>query len=347
MRQVECCFARVTNSAHGVRKSRCGRRVDQFHFRLPAFSPRTARIAAIGCPTDRSIDQLGPSSICRATETSPRPPARRLPRLGPKQAARFDAMAEYETTPDALRRATQSQNSRAHSVRTVATPQLEGERPPARPVFLEQPLFINALAGPSRQPPALGTKSVNAVAATSVPMQTSRVGGKALHHLGDSNMAFHHDVAAAHSRKRAAGEAEDDENAEPASRNAKRARAYGDQEGNATAAAVAAAAKRRQQRKPERGPGADKLHQDTQQWRQKYRKAFPSFTFYFDAIDEATQLTLGVAVKKLGAVRFTDCILHSSCTHTPLSPAVGRQLLLKEGDARRHGSADSDRRLRF
>lgn len=37
-------------------------------------------------------------------------------------------------------------------------------------------------------------------------------------------------------------------------------------------------------------------------WRAKYKAAFPTFTFYFDALDAATEHTVIKAVERLGAV---------------------------------------------
>lgn len=264
-------------------------------------------------------------------------------------------MATTETTPNSSRHATQPLNSRSHSVRTAATAALDDAVPPARPVFLDQPLFMNALAGPSRAPPVLGNKSVNG-GATSVPMQTTRIDGR---QFGDFNKA------STNTRKRTLAEttATARENGhspdESAARQVKRLRAAAGVvpvpgEGaaadvDAVAAATAAAIARRKQRKAERGAGIEKLQQDTQQWRQKYRKAFPSFTFYFDAIDEATQSTLGSAVRKLGAVR--HC--HSSRSRDlkkadGFVKTVGRQLLLQKGHARRDEPVhpDGNRRVR-
>ncbi|KAM0789393.1 hypothetical protein ACM66B_000221 [Microbotryomycetes sp. NB124-2] len=45
----------------------------------------------------------------------------------------------------------------------------------------------------------------------------------------------------------------------------------------------------------------NKLVQESATWRAKYKKAFPSFTFYFDALDPATEETLVRAVARLGA----------------------------------------------
>ncbi|GAA5868653.1 hypothetical protein JCM3774_003614 [Rhodotorula dairenensis] len=225
-------------------------------------------------------------------------------------------MAAVTTTPNSSRRATQSLNRRTHSVRTAAHAALDDAVPPARPVFLEQSLFINALAGPSRAPPVLGNKSING--ATSVPMQTSRLDGR---HFGTAVAGGGGPgdlkASAAVTRKRTLADATARENGpahdDATAQQVKRLRATGGvpvpgdggpDGGEATAAVAAAAAAanaRRKQRKAERGAGLEKLQQDTQEWRKSYRKAFPSFVFYFDAIDVATQSALYNAVTKLGA----------------------------------------------
>lgn len=46
----------------------------------------------------------------------------------------------------------------------------------------------------------------------------------------------------------------------------------------------------------------DKLVAESAQWRTKYKKAFPSFTFYFDALDPLTEASLSKSVERLGAV---------------------------------------------
>lgn len=48
----------------------------------------------------------------------------------------------------------------------------------------------------------------------------------------------------------------------------------------------------------------DKAIAESVAWRQKYKKAFPSFVFYFDALDHATEVSLVKAVERLGAVSF-------------------------------------------
>lgn len=242
-------------------------------------------------------------------ETLPRAPSKETRPNNSIPGETPTRMSAIETTPNSSRFATQSQNSRTHSVRTATTSALDDQLPPARPVFLESALFINALAGPSRQPPALGVKNANG--ATSVPMQTTRVDGRSLGSaalppgVGKDSKAG----AAPPTRKRTVADAIDRENLHVApvagdERANKRLRANAGDMTMLAAASVTADAitAKRKQRKIDRGAGIEKLQQDTQQWRQKYRKAFPSFTFYFDAIDEATQLTLGVAVKRLGAV---------------------------------------------
>ena len=71
------------------------------------------------------------------------------------------------------------------------------------------------------------------------------------------------------------------------------------------AAAAAAATAQDARRKSRKASAQDKEKAATenQQWRNKFRKAFPSFTFYFDAIDEATKASLGTQVKRMGSVR--------------------------------------------
>ncbi|GAA5988154.1 hypothetical protein JCM10908_002086 [Rhodotorula pacifica] len=238
-----------------------------------------------------------------------------------------------ETTPNSSRHATQSLNSRTHSLRTASVESLDDAVPPARPVFLEQSLFINALAGPSRAPPVLGNKSVNG--AVSVPMQTTRIDGRQFGTAaggGGGGDSLKPTAATAGggggTRKRTLADTTARENGglspdDSAARHAKRMRAVGPVLADGTLEAEAPNATnsaRRKQRKAERGAGIEKLQQDTQQWRQKYRKAFPSFTFYFDAIDEATQLTLGVQVKRLGAS--VDNFFSKKVTHVVTSRAI-------------------------
>jgi len=46
----------------------------------------------------------------------------------------------------------------------------------------------------------------------------------------------------------------------------------------------------------------DKLAEESAQWRAKYKKAFPSFVFYFDQLDSQTEQVLTKQVRQLGAV---------------------------------------------
>lgn len=54
--------------------------------------------------------------------------------------------------------------------------------------------------------------------------------------------------------------------------------------------------------KRERAAQHEKMTAESISWRQKYKKAFPSFVFYFDAVDSSTELNLVKAVERLGAV---------------------------------------------
>ncbi|GAA5913039.1 protein serine/threonine kinase activating protein DBF4 [Sporobolomyces salmoneus] len=64
----------------------------------------------------------------------------------------------------------------------------------------------------------------------------------------------------------------------------------------------------------------EKLAQESAMWRAKYKKAFPSFTFYFDTIDEATKAQLGAQVKKLGSS--VDQFFSKKVTHVVTSRSV-------------------------
>ena len=68
-----------------------------------------------------------------------------------------------------------------------------------------------------------------------------------------------------------------------------------------TAAAQTADAARRKKR--ERLEKHEKMEAESLAWRQKYKKAFPSFVFYFDHIDDATKPGLTKQVERLGSVR--------------------------------------------
>lgn len=114
----------------------------------------------------------------------------------------------------------------------------------------------------------------------------------------------------------------------------------------ATATAVAAAAAEAKRKSKQRAD-KEKLVAESAQWRAKYKKAFPSFTFYFDALDATTEQSLVKSVQSLGAVslcltnasrsRDTNNKLDASDDLTQaLLITVRRQLLFEEGHARRH-----------
>ncbi|BGP25385.1 regulatory subunitfor Cdc7p protein kinase [Rhodotorula toruloides] len=222
------------------------------------------------------------------------------------------------TTPNSHRQATQSHNSRSHSVRTISCAQLAGDGRPPAPPFVEQQLrFVQALGGASAGTAELGP--------TSVPMQTSRIDGRAAAA-----------AAAAASRKRAAVEQEDTRSPDTADkRQAKRPRGTGAGQPlaalsvNAAAAGIEKAADgtKRKSRKTYAGAEKEKLQHESQQWRAKYRKAFPSFTFYFDAIDDSTKASLSAALKKLGAS--VDNFFSKKVTHVvtsrPLPVTSGKE----------------------
>jgi hypothetical protein len=62
-------------------------------------------------------------------------------------------------------------------------------------------------------------------------------------------------------------------------------------------------AKSKLKAKRERVAQHEKMTAESVTWRQKYKKAFPSFVFYFDAVDSSTELSLVKSVERLGAVR--------------------------------------------
>ncbi|BGP08877.1 Cdc7p-Dbf4p kinase complex regulatory subunit [Rhodotorula toruloides] len=220
------------------------------------------------------------------------------------------------TTPNSHRQATQSHNSRTHSVRTVSCAQLAPDSRPPAPPFVEQQLrFVQALGG-----------GANDVGPTSVPMQTSRIDGRTVVAAAAA--------AAAESRKRAAVEQDDTRSPDAGDkRQAKRSRGPNPLAAlsvNAAAGGVEKGATdgtKRKSRKTYAGAEKEKLQHESQQWRAKYRKAFPSFTFYFDAIDDSTKASLSAAVKKLGAS--VDNFFSKKVTHVvtsrPLPSTSGKE----------------------
>ncbi|GAA6009292.1 hypothetical protein JCM10207_004338 [Rhodosporidiobolus poonsookiae] len=175
---------------------------------------------------------------------------------------------------------------------------------PDAPVFLDDSLFLNAL-------------TANANAATSA----SR-----LHAL---------DIKAqANSRKRTAADDADAHQAKKA-----RATTAGQPvDGNAKRKSKRVDRHAEKQKRLEK----ERLAEESAQWRAKYKKAFPSFTFYFDAIDEQTKAVLSVQVKKLGA--FVDTFFSKKVTHvvtTRTIPTVGKENVLSPTAREIRGSMDS------
>ncbi|SCV69804.1 BQ2448_1198 [Microbotryum intermedium] len=70
----------------------------------------------------------------------------------------------------------------------------------------------------------------------------------------------------------------------------------------------------------ERAEKHDKLVQESATWRSKYKKAFPSFVFYFDALDVSTELHLIRQVERLGAS--VDNFFSKKVTHVVTSRPV-------------------------
>lgn len=222
-------------------------------------------------------------------------------------------MATTATTPNSVGRHSAlliGNNQRKHSVRTGSR---SVDRPNA-PVFLEEPLFLQSLshgavAGPSKPS---GSKIAAPQFTGIASLRAGNEGG-----LTSNN---NHNFA----RKRTATEVLDlthtttisleNENdaTGQAGRPVKRLKMPFSVENGfkpatvpaatATANAATEGAKRKM-KKAERAERQEKLAQESALWRAKYKKAFPSFTFYFDAIDETTKAQLGAQVKKLGSVR--------------------------------------------
>ncbi|GAA5867033.1 hypothetical protein JCM8547_008416 [Rhodosporidiobolus lusitaniae] len=180
------------------------------------------------------------------------------------------------TTPNAQRNALQATNTRSHSVRTA---QQHANTRPAPPGFYDERAFLNALgqggyapvAGPSNPKPATATRAA----------------------FGQGG------AGVGNARKRTAGEVIDPDSHSPDQLLVDAAPAAKKVKATAAGAAVDPNVKRKA-RKADRAQ-REKGAQEMAQWRAKYKKAFPSFTFYFDAIDEATKAQLSLQVRKLGA----------------------------------------------
>ncbi|GAA5924293.1 hypothetical protein JCM3775_005648 [Rhodotorula graminis] len=224
------------------------------------------------------------------------------------------------TTPTGTAQATWAVNSRSHSRRTDTG---DAPAPPAAPVFLEQPLFLNALAGPSNphHKPALAP----APAPVSVPMQATRVQG----HTGvRAALALLQDRDRNVVAKRTAADlAQDDSSPVIIEDRPTKKRATATAPELAAAAAALTAQDARRKSRKATAQDKEKAATENQQWRNKFRKAFPSFTFYFDAIDEATKASLGAQVKRLGSS--VDQFFSKKVTHVvtsrPVPSAAGKE----------------------
>ncbi|GAA5910676.1 hypothetical protein JCM5296_001689 [Sporobolomyces johnsonii] len=209
------------------------------------------------------------------------------------------------TTPNATARHTTlaiGNNHRKHSVRT-GSHQVDPDTRPDAPVFLDEPLFLQALAGnPVAGPSRLAKKPT---AAHHQALEAIRVDDGPSTHLA---------------RKRTAGDVLDLTNTNTlspesgATRQAKKARS------TVTAATAVATDSKRRAKRAERAEKHEKMAQESAQWRAKYKKAFPSFTFYFDAVDEATKMQLSAQVKRLGAS--VDQFFSKKVTHVVTSRSL-------------------------
>lgn len=72
--------------------------------------------------------------------------------------------------------------------------------------------------------------------------------------------------------------------------------------------------------KKERADQHEKMTAESVTWRRRYKKAFPSFVFYFDALDPATELSQIKSVERLGAT--VDNFFSKKVTHVVTSRSV-------------------------
>ncbi|GAA5975329.1 hypothetical protein JCM11641_005939 [Rhodosporidiobolus odoratus] len=181
-------------------------------------------------------------------------------------------------TPSHQRHALQATNTRSHSVRTATR---DDKDRPVAPEFIEERLFLNALGQGGNAQAGPNHSNVKARPDQPTRLEPAITG-----------------LSAVNSRKRGAdvidllGESNSPEAAAP---QAKKSKAAGTTAGQPVDGNV-----KRKVKKADRAE-KEKLQQESAQWRIKYKKAFPSFTFYFDAIDEAAKATLSIQVRKLGA----------------------------------------------
>ncbi|GAA5948739.1 hypothetical protein JCM3765_004990 [Sporobolomyces pararoseus] len=232
-------------------------------------------------------------------------------------------MATTATTPNPPGRHSSlliGNNQRNHSVRT-------GSRtvdPPDAPVFLEQPLFLQGLS--------TGAATMH-IGATSRTAKYEKAKQSALAALmaGNDGVSNNNNK----SKKRTATEVldlthtttnsidEDNGVAAQGGRQTKRLK-MPLAVGNVNSASMTTTdGGKKKAKKAERNEKQEKLAQESATWRAKYKKAFPSFTFYFDAIDEATKAQLGAQVKKLGSS--VDQFFSKKVTHVVTSRSVPSQ----------------------
>ncbi|GAA5890520.1 hypothetical protein JCM8208_004900 [Rhodotorula glutinis] len=224
------------------------------------------------------------------------------------------------TTPTGIAQATWAVNSRSHSRRTDTG---DAPAPPAAPVFLEQPLFLNALAGPSN---AHKHALAPTAAPASVPMQATRVQGN-LSVRETLTLLQDRDRLAVMAKRTAADLADDSSPVIVYEERPAKKRATAAAPELAAAAATATAQDVRRKSRKATAQDKEKAATENQQWRNKFRKAFPSFTFYFDAIDEPTKASLGAQVKRLGSS--VDQFFSKKVTHVvtsrPVPSAAGKE----------------------
>ncbi|GAA5929197.1 protein serine/threonine kinase activating protein DBF4 [Sporobolomyces koalae] len=232
------------------------------------------------------------------------------------------------TTPEPPGRhsqlATIGNNQRRHSVRTGSRALKGGTDRPDAPVFLQESLFLDRFCGTQAHD---GTALAPA-AVTTATTTTATIGRN--------------------SKKRTVTEILDltlttnspdlDHAPAPSARSERLAKKPRVPLGDAAHAnpqpslgtTTAEAAKKRF-KKHERVERQEKLAQESATWRAKYKKAFPSFTFYFDALDEPTKAHLGSQVKKLGAS--VDQFFSKKVTHVVTCRAVPAQSNKENVDA--------------
>lgn len=63
------------------------------------------------------------------------------------------------------------------------------------------------------------------------------------------------------------------------------------------------------ERKKEKAQQHEKMTAESITWRHKYKKAFPTFVFYFDSLDSTKEMALAKAVERLGAVSLSSSFL--------------------------------------